>query len=81
MNSARRCSSSGAISTRLDLTLIYIAACSNNLTGIETVVLHGRGAKIDLRVANAPSRHNRPIPFELTSALLHECLELRSCIT
>ncbi|XP_061636104.1 transmembrane protein 131 [Phyllopteryx taeniolatus] len=47
----------------------------NNLTVIDTIVLHGRGATESLKVAGKPPGYDSSLRFKITEALLRECTD------
>ncbi|XP_075901839.1 transmembrane protein 131 isoform X4 [Nelusetta ayraudi] len=47
----------------------------NNLTVIDTILLHGRGATESLKVAGKPPGQGSSLRFKMTEALLKECTE------
>ncbi|XP_054458640.1 transmembrane protein 131 [Anoplopoma fimbria] len=47
----------------------------NNLTVIETIVLHGRGTTESLKVAGKPPGQGSSLRFKMTEALLKDCTE------
>ncbi|XP_040895628.1 transmembrane protein 131 isoform X3 [Toxotes jaculatrix] len=47
----------------------------NNLTVIDTIVLHGRGTTESLRVAGKPPGQGSSLRFKMTEALLKDCTE------
>lgn len=47
----------------------------NNLTVIDTIVLHGRGATESLKVAGKPPGQGSSLRFKMTEALLKDCTE------
>ncbi len=46
---------------------------SNNLTIVEPVVLHGRGAAVRMEVGNRLPRSQKPLLFELLDRHLVDC--------
>uniref|UniRef100_A0A8C2WV74 Transmembrane protein 131 n=1 Tax=Cyclopterus lumpus TaxID=8103 RepID=A0A8C2WV74_CYCLU len=49
----------------------------NNLTVIDTIVLHGRGTTESLKVAGKPPGHGSSLRFKMTEALLKDCMDLK----
>lgn len=49
--------------------------CRNNLTVIDTIVLHGRGTTESLKVAGKPPGQGSSLRFKMTEALLKDCTE------
>ncbi|XP_068449011.1 transmembrane protein 131 isoform X2 [Clinocottus analis] len=47
----------------------------NNLTVIDTIVLHGRGTTESLKVAGKPPGHGSSLRFKMTEALLKDCTD------
>ncbi|KAK5931265.1 hypothetical protein CgunFtcFv8_027427 [Champsocephalus gunnari] len=47
----------------------------NNLTVIETIILHGRGTTESLKVAGKPPGQGSSLRFKMTEALLKDCTE------
>ncbi|KAM6939145.1 transmembrane protein 131 isoform 1-T1 [Lycodopsis pacificus] len=47
----------------------------NNLTVIDTILLHGRGTTESLKVAGKPPGHGSSLRFKMTEALLKDCTE------
>ncbi|XP_077440164.1 transmembrane protein 131 isoform X2 [Vanacampus margaritifer] len=47
----------------------------NNLTVIDTIVLHGHGATESLKIAGKPAGHGSSLRFKMTEALLRECTD------
>ncbi|MEQ2212206.1 hypothetical protein XENOCAPTIV_027468, partial [Xenoophorus captivus] len=47
----------------------------NNLTVIDTIVLHGRGTTEGLKVAGKPPGQGSSLRFKMTEALLKDCTE------
>ncbi|KAM9848708.1 transmembrane protein 131 [Aulostomus maculatus] len=47
----------------------------NNLTVIDTIILHGRGATESLKVAGKPPGQGSSLRFKMTEALLKDCTE------
>ncbi|KAM7388663.1 hypothetical protein PAMP_024824 [Pampus punctatissimus] len=47
----------------------------NNLTVIDTIILHGRGATESLKVAGKPPGQGSLLRFKMTEALLKDCTE------
>uniref|UniRef100_A0A8C2WUC3 Transmembrane protein 131 n=1 Tax=Cyclopterus lumpus TaxID=8103 RepID=A0A8C2WUC3_CYCLU len=47
----------------------------NNLTVIDTIVLHGRGTTESLKVAGKPPGHGSSLRFKMTEALLKDCMD------
>ena len=47
----------------------------NNLTVIDTIVLHGRGTTESLKVAGKPPGQGSSLRFKMTEALLKDCTE------
>ncbi|XP_031695310.1 transmembrane protein 131, partial [Anarrhichthys ocellatus] len=47
----------------------------NNLTVIDTILLHGRGTTESLKVAGKPPGHGSSLRFKVTEALLKDCTE------
>lgn len=47
----------------------------NNLTVIDTIILHGRGTTESLKVAGKPPGHGSSLRFKMTEALLKDCTE------
>jgi len=45
----------------------------NNLTGLEPVVLYGRGTQIKMEIDNRTARGEEPLLFEIQSAHLTDC--------
>lgn len=52
----------------------------NNLTVIDTILLHGRGATESLKVAGKPPGQGSSLRFKMTEALLKECTESESAV-
>lgn len=50
----------------------------NNLTVMDTILLHGRGATESLKVAGKPPGQGSSLRFKMTEALLKECTESES---
>uniref|UniRef100_A0A3B3VP55 Transmembrane protein 131 n=1 Tax=Poecilia latipinna TaxID=48699 RepID=A0A3B3VP55_9TELE len=49
----------------------------NNLTVIDTIVLHGRGTTESLKVAGKPPGQGSSLRFKITEALLKDCTEIK----
>lgn len=47
----------------------------NNLTVIDTIILHGRGTTESLKVAGKPPGQGSSLRFKITEALLKDCTE------
>jgi len=47
----------------------------NNLTVMDTIVLHGRGTTESLKVAGKPPGHGSSLRFKMTEALLKDCTD------
>lgn len=52
----------------------------NNLTVIDTILLHGRGTTESLKVAGKPPGQGSSLRFKMTEALLKECTESESAV-
>lgn len=56
-------------------TVSSLLIVRNNLTVIDTIILHGRGATESLKVAGKPPGQGSSLRFKMTEALLKECTD------